>query len=1440
MHLEKGVVELLEKAREQEDAYNWKKASKFYEQALKLCISKKKLEKVKEIYNDLIPKFFFYGPIVNTAEEYLEIVKLAIKLFKEGESFFKLNGEELFGMELEAFMISWSIALSESVEEAKDTADKALEINSKLFEIHSNSSDQQIPARVIYGYSSALSMYILFSEDPIKVKDSMLKIIKLAKQTWEISMENKNVLYSVLSLFAECGYIEMLTTGGDKLWKKQSKEICRNIVDRCEESFKLFDSNNNHLYLSLLYYTSGCMNCLYAYQHTDDDVEQRQYFDKGLRHLEKSLELGRETKNKYITIMGLYFLDQYAFLSGNFMVLQKRIMNDIKEIAEAGEIFESAFAGILETAEFYVKHLPSFYYSNIAQLSFFTPNQRYSYARRGIDYALETLTINTFEMTKSLSFLSLTFCYAVIVQFAETEEEREISIKQMMKYANEAKKIGDKYGGGQVQAFAYNSLYTAYKTLANITETKEERVKLLSSAAEASKNYLKYASESRTGIIAAQMRLGLLYEEIGISTKNEDTLMEAKDLFNQGIKGSLERGYYSYAGTTYEYIARIEDRLGNHIVSAEYYKKAQENHTESLNSIEYKLLKDRVEQKALYAKAWNLIERAKAYHKNENHLKAIECYEKASNILKNLPKYVYEGYYNAAWALLEKAESYSKQEKQEEAINQYKISSSAFERAIEFLKQSLLESKDQPDRERIKKLEQVAHIRINYCIARINLEEAIISGKKGEHSTSAEKFAIAASVFRNVCTQYKLDRERKELEAIYYLCRAWESMELAEKFGEPERFEYSANLFTKASKLFIDTKLKLLSLGNSAFCQALELGCKFDESIEFEMKKDLYPQIKLMLSKAASSYGKGGFENVANWALATSIYFDAAWYLIQADKELNINDKGRLLNIGSNYLRSALDLFYQAGYKNKANEVQDRLNRVEKEESILLSALNTIKEPTISRSTKGIIAPSCAIESSQSPRLGETLQLAEEERRIAIERLGRKKYELVYRDLLETVPKVQKRECRVGIAQIGLSPTGNFMIEYYKMDSSGLLTIKENKVEELRTKVRHMIDKAHNEGINLLLFPELTIDLNHAGFLELISELSKLYEMYLIPGSFHDLETRRNISIVFGPEGILWEQEKHIPAVINLGAGKFFKEGIKVSSLPQKTIICNTEYGRIVISTCRDFLDMDLRVELKNFEPPIDIILNPALTPVTADFKAAHFDARRSIYAYCFFANVAEFGDSLIYTPEKDRTERIIPKKEEGLIYKDIDLFKLRSERKKWEREQNKERQFIQSTKYPIPSPRIGEIRQFSQKESTIEPTQLAIEEPILLLLITKGGVLLFSYPFTEELKFDDEIISGFLTAFNSFSDELFSIGLDRAKFGDYSVVMDTIADYSLCYVFKGQIIPAKQKLIRLKVFIQNSHNIWQQLENYSKTSRVLEIREVPSLLDVITEIFIK
>jgi predicted amidohydrolase/tetratricopeptide (TPR) repeat protein len=294
--------------------------------------------------------------------------------------------------------------------------------------------------------------------------------------------------------------------------------------------------------------------------------------------------------------------------------------------------------------------------------------------------------------------------------------------------------------------------------------------------------------------------------------------------------------------------------------------------------------------------------------------------------------------------------------------------------------------------------------------------------------------------------------------------------------------------------------------------------------------------------------------------------------------------------------------------------------------------------------------------------------------------MHRKKYQLIYQDLLEQHDSVQRSTFRIGIAQIGKSQSGDLLSEFYQELHSGLFELKGDKIEIVRSKVKEMIDLAQSKNINVVLFPELSIDLNHPQLLEDILSYAKKYNMYIIPGSFHNQSTNRNTSQIVSPSGVLWEQEKHIPATIAY-QGKRFTEGIEIGEPPKKTIISQTEYGRIAVVICRDFLDMDLRVELKNFEPPVDLIFNLAFTPVTADFKAAHFDARRSIYAYCFFANVAEFGDSSIYTPEKERIERSLPAGEEGIIFKDVDLFQLRSERKKWEMKQKIDKPFIQSTR---------------------------------------------------------------------------------------------------------------------------------------------------------------
>ncbi len=1263
-------------AGDEERDYQWVKAVKLYTQASKSYLSKKMMKKAAVTYKKQGYAYAQAAGTMKNVEEYIIKNREAIKAYKKAADLFEQTGNIPEKLECEAEALYNNGFIMNSIMEAKEAFSRSCELFMKSNELYSKEEDQESNARIMSRIGMASYYRVTYCSTQEEIVRFSLKCREFTGIAWNLSKETGNVQSLVESLFAEMRLMFLETTikpfRRDERWRKRAKSL----LLRWNETLSIVADCEDSRILGIIHYCRGTLYFFLGIHFSEVEREQREFIDKGIKSIEKALAFIRKTKDKTLLIEFILFFDWSISSTGRFNYLLKRVLDDLYEIEELGKLF----SGLYSICSFYSNYYPAFTYAYFAARSFFTPAQRKSYAEKAIEYAIVGLKISPFLPFSTWLYQTLTWSYSQLVAITSTKEERDEYAQKMLQYAKQAEKNAEKYEGGWSKAAGSSSIYRAYKTLADIADSKEERIKMLSVAIDAGKKYITYSVESRTGNIVAQIRVGLLYEELGITTEDTKSLINAREIFQSVVSECHDRGYHSYSAAAHEYIAHIDDRMGNHIVSAKHYERAQDSHIESLKNIEYKPLKNRVKEKIEYTKAWSLIQRAKAYHKKENHLKAKKSYKKGCEILEELPTYNYEAPYYIAWASQEEAEHLSKKERHEEAIEKYKTTRKSFINALKSLKNAYKQSTDKRERIRIKNLEKVANVRILYCSARATIERARILEKQGNLLAAAEKFGSAASQFREVFTLTKTKQERDELEAGYYLCRAWESMELAEKYEDPDRFAEAATLFLKASKLFIDSKLKLLASGNSAFCQALEYGCKFDESTEIMNKAQLYSKIKMILRKAASSYRKGGFESGAEWALATATYFDAAWHLIQTDKEVKLNEKQKMLGIVSRYFKSAAELFSKAGYTSKGIEVLKLLDMVQKEEKILVSALNTIKEPSISKSTIGIVTPTSPIETGLSPDLREVQQFAEEVRKVVEKQVLKKKYELVYKDLFKEFPKIQRREFRVAIAQIGVSKTGNILNDLYEEKSPGFFGIKNDKIEIVQSKVKNMIEIAFSKGVNILLFPELTIDLNYNQILEDISNLSKDYNMYIIPGSFHDENTKRNISVVINSNGILWEQEKHIPATIHY-KGKRFKEGINVGVVPRKTIVCNTEFGRIAIAICRDFLDMDLRVELKNFEPPVDLIFNPAFTPVTADFKAAHFDARRSIYAYCFFANIAEYGDSLIYTPEKERIERTIPKKEESIIYKDVDLFKLRSERKKWEKYQEKNKPFIQSTK---------------------------------------------------------------------------------------------------------------------------------------------------------------
>ncbi|MHA2039140.1 MAG: tetratricopeptide repeat protein, partial [Promethearchaeota archaeon] len=98
------------------------------------------------------------------------------------------------------------------------------------------------------------------------------------------------------------------------------------------------------------------------------------------------------------------------------------------------------------------------------------------------------------------------------------------------------------------------------------------------------------------------------------------------------------------------------------------------------------------------------------------------------------------------------------------------------------------------------------------------------------------------------------------------------------------------------------------------------------------------------------------------------------------------------------------------------------------------------------------------------------------------------------------------------------------------------------------------------------------------------------------------------------------------------------------------------------------------------------------------------------------------------------------------------------------------------------------------QGRLAVNPPELSDESPLLLLIISEGGVLTFSYPFVNEWNRDNELFGSFISAFSSISDEYFSEGLDRVKFGHHMALLRSNKSSLICYLFKGQTYKAIQK----------------------------------------------
>ena len=501
--------------------------------------------------------------------------------------------------------------------------------------------------------------------------------------------------------------------------------------------------------------------------------------------------------------------------------------------------------------------------------------------------------------------------------------------------------------------------------LARIETDKDKEIALLESAASDMKEGVarceKWTSSHPVPHFIASAaafgyEFGGILEELYLLTEDRKNLTRTIETYKNAAKNFKKADLPSRAAECYWKTARNQDRLGMHQKAAKNFESASTEYMAAAPKIPH--FGEFYLDYATYMKAWSEIERAKFAHKNEEYALAMKHYEKTASLLEQSELWNYLSLNFLAWSLLEQAEDLSRNERISDALDIFRKAAELFNEANEAFVEEIDKIQTQDEKEKAVELGKASVRRKDHCLARANVEEARMYDRKGDYATSAEKYDLAATTFERLLKRAETATERKEMQMIACMSRAWQKMKIADEKDSPELFREASELFLKAKEYSIRRTTTLLASGNSAFCKALEFGTKFEATRD----REDYSNVKKFLVSAANYYLKAGFENAALWTSATEILFDAYNYVSSAEMEVTPEKKIKIFLLAEKCLERSAGLYETAGYMGKRDDVRNLLKTVREKREFALSLRELLTAPTDASSTSMISAPSSTVE----------------------------------------------------------------------------------------------------------------------------------------------------------------------------------------------------------------------------------------------------------------------------------------------------------------------------------------------------------------------------------------------------------------------------------------------------------------------------------------------
>jgi KaiC/GvpD/RAD55 family RecA-like ATPase len=949
-----GTLEfLLKKAKELEKKYEWLQATKLYDEASGVALKKQDFLKASELQARKGFCFFRAAFQAQTNIEFQKLLKKAIQAYqKESE----IIGAKEADNQLISNQVNASIAYTQSwletnVPKKKKLLDEWWVLENQVLKAYQSIRDLHsigVTCTDMIEFSQYTRIWFSDYQERRIMEDEALNLAGKAIESLLESGDDFELARAYC--FASLWYTLRYQNKSPEFKEKRAQ-----ILQKCQDyskkaldlSLKIGDAwliGNSHISAKKIASSRGTT------------------FKLAAEYIEKILHYGRITKDKRIISIGVSLNPVVILALVEFLEdpdKQREVCEKTRKLAQECIHASKIIGHMIGIFDGYSMGIVALNWLSTIETD---PSKRQAMLKNNIKTARQVLELAKGLKVHGFFYPQLSVSLSLLARTKSDHEEKKALLIEAHSYQEKGLAYLEEflpfnYG---IQSLEYYLLALRQKNLADIETCKKTKVEILENAVatleksvELIQRVIKPQSESIFNFkILGKHNYGLarILQQIYYLTKEEKRISRAIEIHRTAATAFTRGELPAHAAEAYWQIAQLQGQIDEKMKASQNYESASIAYKNA--AIKISQLKDFYIEYSQYMQAWSQIEQARFNHLIEEYEKAKQQYEKAAELHESTEHWSYLAPNYFAWANMEEAESLSRNEKIQQAKHTFQEALQHFSHAKESIKQKLEEITTSEEKEMTHKLFEASDLRRKYCQARILVEEAKLLDREGKYLQSSIKYREAAQNISVIVDKVDVEAERKELEYVAILCKAWGKMADAEEATSAESYLEAAELFEQAKNRCYTKKASLWALGNSNFCRGLAAGLQYKTSLDLAD----HAKAKGYIKTASNDYLQAGFKNASEYAKATQRLFDAYVIMNQAEGEINQEKRAKQYQMAENLLQIAAGSFMKAKQPEKTAQVQQILDNVREEKALAVSLSQVMQAPSIASTTSSFTA----------------------------------------------------------------------------------------------------------------------------------------------------------------------------------------------------------------------------------------------------------------------------------------------------------------------------------------------------------------------------------------------------------------------------------------------------------------------------------------------------